>query len=147
MDALTIPGTVLGAALRFTPPEDGKPAMTVEGLFAGQYTTVLLSADWLLPLAAWFAGEAQPAALGDRPGTLYGASLAVHGDETATVWNTYTWARLECLTPYGDARVAIGPRGKEYGTSVLLPPEGRQSAAAWLRRTDAEDWTPRTATA
>lgn len=142
MDALIIPGTVSGTALRFD-PANNVVLMTVDGPFAGEHTAALLSPDWLLPLAAWFAGEAQPAALGDRPGTLYGVNLAAHGDGKAVVWNTHTWARLDCLRPFGDARVQIGPRGKAYGSVVLLPPEGRQNAAAWLRRTRPEGWTQR----
>ncbi|MER7488697.1 hypothetical protein ABTY20_22890 [Streptomyces sp. NPDC126497] len=139
MDTLIVPGTVGGTALRLD-LSDGSTSLTVEGPFAGEHTTVLLSADWLLPLAAWFAGEAQPAALGARPG-----ALIVHGDESAAVWDARTGARLECVLPFGSARVTIGPRGKVYGTTAMLPPEGRQSAAAWLRRTAAEDWARRPA--
>lgn len=143
MEALTAPGTVRFTELRFTPSPCGKTSMTVQAPGAGGYASVLLAADWLLPLAAWFAGEAQPAALGDRPGTLYGRTLDVRGDESAIVWNTHTWARLECTLPFGDVRVQIGPRGKGYGTPVTLLPETRQDVAAWLRRADAEGWTRR----
>lgn len=143
MNTLTVPGTVRETALRLAPSHCGKPGMTVQAPGAGGYATVLLAADWLLPLAAWFAGEAQPAALGDRPGTLYGRTLDVRGDDAAIVWNTHTWARLACLTPFGSATVRIGPRGRAYGTVVMLDPGERQDAAAWLRRADAEGWTRR----
>ncbi|WP_086559960.1 hypothetical protein [Streptomyces africanus] len=146
MDALTTPGNVRETALRIT-PADGKLLMTVVGPFAGGHSGVLLSPDWVLPLAAWFAGEAQPVALGDRPGTLYSRRLDVSGDEYSVVWNTHTWARLDCLLPFGTARVQTGPRGKAYGSTVMLSPEARQDVAAWLRRADAEGWTRRELTA
>lgn len=142
MDALTIPGNVRETALEFSPVED-KLLMTVNFRVTGTHSSVLLAPDWVLPLAAWFAGEAQPVALGDRPGTLYGRRLDVSGDEYAVVWNTHTWARLDCLLPFGTARVQAGPRGKAYGSTVMLSPEARQDVAAWLRRADAEGWTQR----
>lgn len=137
MDALTLQGAVGGTALLLG-LSDGSPSLTTEGPGAGGYCTVLLAADWLLPLAGWFAGEARHVSLGDLPGTLYGRRLDVRGDETAFVWNTHTWARLECDLPYGIARVTVGPRAKTHGTSVRLSPEARQDVAAWLRRADAE---------
>lgn len=143
---LTVDGFAGGTSLRLV-PDDRKIGMTVDAPGPRGYRTVLLAADWLLPLAAWFAGEARPAALGDRPGTLYGRSLAVHNDETATVWNTHTWARLECDRPFGDCRVLVGPRGKSYGGAVLLEPEARQDVAAWLRRADSQGWAVPAATA
>jgi hypothetical protein len=138
MDTLTAPGVVPDTSLRLA-LDDPKPVMSVQAPGAGGYSAVLLAADWLLPLAAWFAGEAQPASVGDLPGTLYGRTLDVRGDEAAIVWNTHTWARLDCILPFGTARVTIGPRGKAYGTVVMLEPEARQDVAAWLRRADAED--------
>lgn len=138
MEAFTAPGTVRFTELRFTPSPCGKTSMTVQAPGAGGYATVLLAAGWLLPLAAWFAGEAQPVSLGDRPGT-----LDVRGDESAIVWDTRTWARLECILPFGDVRVQIGPRGKGYGTPVTLLPETRLDVATWLRRADSEGWTRR----
>lgn len=140
MDALTIPGTVRETSLAFSPVED-KLLMTARFIHATPHTSVLLAADWVLPLAAWFAGEAQPVSLGDRPGTLYGRRLDVSGDEYAVIWNTHTWARLDCVLPFGTARVQAGPRGKAYGTTVMLSAESRQDAATWLRRADAEGWT------
>ena len=146
MDAFTTPGYDRDTALRLGPADD-RVLMTVEGPDAGGHSSVALAADWLLPLAAWFAGEARPAALGDRPGTLYGVSLDVRGDETAVVWNTHTWARLDCVLPFGTARVQIGPRGRAYASTVFLAPGARLDVAAWLRRDSAEGWTRRELTA
>lgn len=140
MDTLTVPGNVRATELEFA-PADGKMLMTAHGPSTGGHSSVLLNADWLLPLAAWFAGEARPAALGDLPGTLYGRRLDVRGDEAAIVWNTHTWARLDCIRPFGTARVAVGPRGRGFVCTVTLSPEARQDVAAWLRRADAEGWT------
>jgi hypothetical protein len=147
MDAFEIPGTVRGTALRFDPGHDGTLVMTVQFITPGGHNGVVLDPSWILPLAAWFAGEAQPAALGDLPGTLYGKRMDISGDEYAIVWSTHTWARLDCLLPFGTARVQAGPRGKAYGSVVMLTPEGRAAAAEWLRRTDAEGWTRRELTA
>jgi hypothetical protein len=147
MDAFTTPGAVRGTALELAPSAGGKPDMTVLGPRTSGHSGVLLDADWVLPLAAWFAGEAQPVSLGGRPGTLYGRTLDVRGDERAIVWNTHTWARLDCLLPFGDARVTIGPRGKGYGSTVMISPEARQDVAAWLRRANSEGWTRRELTA
>lgn len=139
MDTLTAPGTVGGTALRLA-LTDGSPSLTTEGPYIGRQNAVLLRPDWLLPLAAWFAGEAQPGITGHGEyGDPQGRWLAVAGDDAAIVYGARSWARLECLTPYGGARVSVGPRGRMYGTAVLLPPEGRQNAAAWLRRTNAEN--------
>lgn len=146
MDALTIPGTVRDTALRLD-PASGTLLMTVRAPSAGGHSGVVLDPSWVLPLAAWFAGEARPAGLGDRPGTLYGRRLDVSGDEYAVIWGTHTWARLDCVLPFGTARVQVGPRGKAYGSTVMLDPEGRQDVAAWLRRADAEGWTRRELTA
>lgn len=146
MDTLTVPGNVRETELEFT-PADGKMLMTVHVRTADAHSSVLLAPDWLLPLAAWFAGEARPAALGDVPGTLYGRRLDVRGDEAAIVWGTHTWARLDCILPFGAARVTAGPRGRGFPCTVMLPPEARQDVAAWLRRADAEGWTRRELTA
>lgn len=146
MDAHIVPGNVRDTALRLD-PSDRKPMLTVTGPGSGGHSTVLLAPDWLLPLAAWFAGEAQPVVLGDRPGTLYGRTLDVRGDGDALVWDTHTWARLDCLLPYGTARVRIGPRGRDTCVAVMLSPEARQDVAAWLRRAAAEGWAEQAATA
>lgn len=146
MDALMIPGNVRETELEFA-PADSKLLMTVRFRVTETHSSVLLNPDWLLPLASWFAGEARSAALGDVPGTLYGRRLDVRGDEAAIVWNTHTWARLDCRLPFGTARVAVGPRGKGSGCAVMLSPEARQDVATWLRRADAEGWTRRELTA
>lgn len=142
MDAHIVPGNVRDTALRLD--SRGKPLLTA--MSGDVHHSVLLAPGWLLPLAAWFAGEAQPVALGDRPGTLYGRTLDVRGDGDALVWNTHTWARLDCLLPYGSARVRIGPRGRDTCTAVMLSPEARQDVAAWLRRAAAEGWATQAAT-
>lgn len=146
MDALTVSGNTRETVLEFA-PADGRLLMTAHGPSTGGHSCVLLDPLWVLPLAAWFAGEAQPAALGDLPGTLYGRRLDVRGDEAAIVWNTHTWARLGCSLPFGTARVVVGPRGKGCGCTVTLSPEARQGVAAWLRRADAEGWARRELTA
>ncbi|MGY5634219.1 hypothetical protein ACW7N6_38410 [Streptomyces sp. UC1A3] len=146
MDILTTPGNVRDTALRLG-PTDGTVLMTVDGPGAGGHSSVTLRPDWLLPLAAWFAGEAQPAALGDRPGTLYGVSLDVRGDGAAVAWNTHTWARLDCRLPYGPARVTVGPRGRAQGSVVMLSPEARRNVATWLRRAGADGRARRELTA
>ncbi|MFD8226863.1 hypothetical protein ACFV16_22125 [Streptomyces massasporeus] len=143
MDAFEIPGNVRGTALRFAPGHDGTLLMTARFITGGEHNSVALDPAWVLPLAAWFAGEAQPVSLGDRPGTLYGRRLDVAGDEYAVVWGTHTWARLDCLLPFGTVRVQAGPRGRGFGSVVMLSAEARQGAAGWLRRTDAEGWTQR----
>jgi hypothetical protein len=118
--------------------------MTVQHPTSGVHNSVVLRPDWLLPLAAWFAGEAQPAALGDLPGTLYGRRLDIAGDEYAVLWSTHTWARLDCVRPFGIARVQAGPRGRAYGSAVFLTPRARTDAAVWLRRMGAgqREFTP-----
>lgn len=141
MDILTTPGTAGHTGLRLTPGDNGKAVLSVVSEHVEGQARVVLAADWLLPLAAWFAGEARPASLGDRPGTLYGVSLDVRGDESAVVWNTHTWARLDCTAPFGIAQVLVGPRAKSQGHIVMLWPEARQDVAAWLRRASAERWT------
>ncbi|WP_030248029.1 hypothetical protein [Streptomyces sp. NRRL S-455] len=143
MDAFEAPGTVRGTALRFDPGHAGTLTMTTQFITAGTYNGVVLQPSWVLPLAAWFAGEAQPAAHGDLPGTLYGRRMDIAGDEYAIVWSTHTWAQLDCVLPFGTARVQAGPRGREYGSTVMLAPEARVDVAAWLRRTHAEGWTQR----
>jgi hypothetical protein len=145
MGTFTVPGVAGHTVLRFTPADAGKVALSVVHGHTDEHPSVVLQPDWLLPLAAWFAGEAQPAALGDRPGTLYGWRLDVRGDELAVIWNTHTWARLDCVRPFGVARVLIGPRGRGHGKDVMLWPEARQDAAAWLRRTVAGKPTSNTA--
>jgi hypothetical protein len=141
MDAFEIPGTVRGTALRFDPGHGGTLILTAQFITAGVHNSVVVQPSWVLPLAAWFAGEAQPVALGDRPGTLYGRRMDIAGDEYAVLWSTHTWARLDCVLPFGTARVQAGPRGKAYGSTVMLSAEGRAAVAGWLRRTDAEGWT------
>ncbi|MFH8805254.1 hypothetical protein ACH4F6_37890 [Streptomyces sp. NPDC017936] len=139
MDAFEIPGNVRGTALRLAPTgDDGKAVLTVWHRDSGAHSSVILDRSWLLPLGAWFAGEAQPVALGDRPGTLYGRHLAVFGDERATVWSTHTWARLDCVLPFGTARVRVGARGRAGGVALMLSSEARQDIAVHLRRLDAE---------
>jgi hypothetical protein len=141
MDAFEIPGTVRGTALRFEPAHDDTLVMIAQFITPGGHNGVVLRPEWLRPLAAWFAGEAQPVSLGDRPGALYGCTLDIRSDEYAIVWSTHTWARLDCVLPFGTARVQVGPRGKAYGSTVMLSAEGRVDVAAWLRRIDAEGWT------
>lgn len=137
MELSEIPGTVRDMALMLD-PTDGAPFMAVTGWNVGGHSAVKLDPSWLRPLAAWFAGEAQPAALGDHPGTLYGRRMDIVGDEETVIWSMHTWARLDCRLPFGTARVSIGPRDKGYGWTVLLSPEARQDVATWLRRADAE---------
>jgi hypothetical protein len=141
MDAFEIAGTVRGTALRFEPAHDGRLVMLALFITSGGHNGVVLDPDWFRPLAGWFAGEAQPAALGDLPGTLYGKRMDIAGDEYAIIWSTHTWARLDCVLPFGTARVQTGPRGKAYGSAVMLSAEARQDVAGWLRRTAAEGWT------
>lgn len=138
MEPSGTPGDVTGTALWFS-PADSKTLMSATG--PGGHSSVLLDPAWLRPLAAWFAGEAQPMHLGDRPGTLYGRSLVIHNDETAVVWSTHTWARLGCRLPFGPAQVTIGPRGKDHGWVIKLSPGARGWAAARLRRVDSGGWT------
>jgi len=143
MEPFEIPGSVAGTALRFEPAGDGRPVMTawVDGYTAG-YNSVVLRPEWLRPLAAWFAGEAEPGIVGhDEYGMPYGRWLTMAGDETAVVTNTHTEARLECLSPYGHAWVTIGPRNWHVQAAVGLSPGARAEAAAFLRRISAESWT------
>lgn len=128
----------MGTLLRFE-PADGKLLMTVRNPDIGGHDSVVLDADWLLPLAAWFAGEAQPGIVGhDEYGAPYGRWLAIASDEAAVAYGTHTWARLDCLRPYGRARVAIGPRGRAGGFAAMLSPSARAAVATWLRRVAAE---------
>lgn len=135
MNTFEAAGNTGGSALRFAPADDGATLVVVR--FLDTRYSVILDPSWLLPVAAWFAGEAQPVALGDRPGTLYGRRVDVFGDERATVWNERTWARLDCVLPFGTARIVAGPRGRASGVTVMLTPQARQDVAVHLRRLNA----------
>lgn len=149
MQPYEIPGDAAGTALRFHQPGDGKLTMTVWSLdrlgLTGGSQSVVLQPGWVRPLAAWFAGEAEPAVLGDDALMPYPRRLAVCGDELAMVWATYTQAWLRCSEPYGTARIIVGPRGHMVSASqtVLLGPRARAGVAEFLRRADAESWAVR----
>lgn len=140
MDQFEIAGDT-DTALRFAPAHDGKLVMLA--LRAAEHRSVILDPTWLRPLAAWFAGEAQPAALGEDALMPYARRLAVYPDALALVWSTHTEAWLRCAEPYGPARVVIGQRGHmpSSSLSVILLPRARTEAAAYLRRADSEHWT------
>lgn len=142
MEPFEIPGAVAGTVLRFDPAHDGKLLMSVLRGGVGEHSSVILDPSWFRPLAAWFAGEAQPAALGDDLLLPYGRRLTVYPDALALVWSTHTEAWLHCDQPYGPARVAVAPRGRMASRSltVVLPPTARAETAAWLRRADAAHW-------
>jgi hypothetical protein len=142
MEPLEIPGTVQGTMLRFVPAGDGTVALSAMHIPSGLHSSVILRADWLRPVAAWFAGEAQPGITGhDEYGTGYGRWLAVAGDRAALLYGTHTEAQLEARMPFGTARVVVRRRGKTHGVSVMLAPEARQNVAEWLRRADAQHWS------
>lgn len=137
MQPFEISGNTPGTALRFASAGDGRLTMAVIRLNR-DCGGVDLRPEWLLPLAAWFAGEARPGIHGhDEYGTPQGRSLAISGDEAAVVWDTRLWARLDCLLPFGAARVRIGPRGEQGSRVVMLPPHARQDVAMRLREADA----------
>lgn len=146
MDPFEIAGNAAGTALRFAPAHDGKLLMTVWSLDRsglGGHESVTLQTSWLRPLAAWLAGEAQQGIVGHGEyGMPYGRWLTIGGDETAVACSTHTEARLECRSPYGSARVTIGPRGRQVrGYTTVLSPRARREMAAWLRRADSKHWT------
>lgn len=143
MKTFEISGNVTGTALRVARTEDGRLTMTawVDG-YTDSHDSVILRPEWLRPLAAWLAGEAEPGIAGhDEYGTPYGRWLAVSGDETAVVYSTHTRAELTCSLPFGAARVAVGPRNRLVRFVVMLSPEARVQVAAHLRRISAESWT------
>jgi hypothetical protein len=145
VEPFEITGSAPGTALRLTQSTDGTTSMTVWDLdrsgFGGRMSVVLRT-GWLRPLAAWFAGEAEPASMGGNPLDRSGYRLAVYPDELALVWSTHTEAWLRCAEPYGEAAVVIGLRGRMASTNlaVRLSPGARAATAAHLRRTDAERW-------
>ncbi|MGW2213291.1 hypothetical protein, partial [Streptomyces sp. NPDC001781] len=107
-----------------------------------RHHSVILRPEWLRPLAAWFAGEARPGIVGrDEYGMPYGRWLAVNGDETAVAASTHSEARMDCVSPFGTARVAVGVRRGLSALAVMLTPEARQDVAVYLRRADAAHWT------
>ena len=141
MERLEIPGNVTGTALVFTPNDDGRLTMTVGVSNTSPHGSVVLQPGWLLPLAAWLAGDARPGIVGhDEYGMPYGRWLTVAGDETAVMYGTHTRAEMTCLLPFGTARVAVGPRDRAVRYAVMLSPEARAEAAAYLRRVDAVHW-------
>ena len=140
MKTFEVAGSVTGTALRFTPTGDGRLTMTVLHWHADD-GDVILRPEWLRPLAAWLAGEAEPGIVGhDEYGMPYGRWLAIGGDETAVIYSTHTRAEMRCLFPYGTARVAVGPRNRDARFVMMLSPEARAATAAHLRRITAESW-------
>lgn len=139
-DSFAIPGNVTGTALVFSPAGDGSLVMTVAHENAAGHNSVILRPEWLRPLAAWFAGEAESVRRGEPLHVPYSRQLCVADDEEAMVWSTHTWARLRCRLPFGTALVTAGPRGRYFGWAVMLSPGARQDAAAFLRRADAAHW-------
>lgn len=137
METFRIPGNTWGTALWIRPISSSAITLDVRNSDIGGHGSVVVRPEWLRPLAAWFAGEAEPVSLGD-PGS---TQLYVVNDEAAVVWSTHTWARLRCRLPFGTAVVTAGPRGKDFGRVVMLSPEARQQVAGWLRRVDAEHRT------
>lgn len=141
VERLEIAGTTAGTALVFAPADDGRLTMTVGASNTSLYGSALLQPEWLRPLAAWLTGDARPGIVGhDDYGMPYGRWLTVGGDETAVVYGTHTRAELTCLTPYGHARVGVGPRDRAVRYTVVLSHEARTEAAAYLRRVDAARW-------
>lgn len=142
VERFEIEGNVTGTALVFAPTGDGRLTMTVGRSNTSPHGSVVLRPEWLRPLAAWLAGDARPGIVGhDEYGMPYGRWLAVAGDETAVVYGTHTRAELTCRLPFGTARVAVGPRDRATRHAVMLSPEARAEAAAYLRRVDAAHWT------
>jgi hypothetical protein len=121
--------------------DDGKLILSVTEGRTDSHRSVILRPEWLRPLAAWFAGEAEPGIVGhDEYGLPYGRWLAIGSDEGAVVTSTHAQALLDCRSPFGTARVVIGPRGR-HGLAVTLTAGARADVAAYLRRADAEQWT------
>lgn len=144
MERLEIAGDASGTALVFTPARDGRLTMTVGDTNTSPHGSVVLQPGWLLPLAAWLAGDARPGIVGhDEYGMPYGRWLTIAGDETAVMYGTHTRAEMTCLQPFGTARVAAGPRDRAIRYAVVLSPEARAEAAAYLRRVDAARWAVR----
>jgi hypothetical protein len=132
---LEIPGLNGDNALRFR-PHAGTLRMSVSG-----YAHTVLERPFLRPMAAWFAGEAQPCTVDAVPVSW----LVVHSDALLTVHGGRTTARLNCASPFGAARVAIVWNETGRTQSVMLSPDARLAAATWLRRADARDWARPTA--
>lgn len=142
MERLEIEGNTAGTALVFAPTGDGRLTMTVGHANTSPHGSVILLPEWLRPLAAWLAGDARPGIVGhDEYGMPYGRWLTVGGDETVVMYGTHTRAEMTCLLPFGTARVAVGPRDRAVRYAVMLSPEARAEAAAYLRRVDAAHWT------
>jgi hypothetical protein len=121
-------------------PAGDKTLLTVVDRTGLYHSSVLLESAWLLPLAAWFAGEAETAALGEDPLLPYARRLAIDSDSLALVYSTHTEARLRCARPFGRAWVTIGPRGRMSGAfTASLSPGMRTDVATWLRRAGAEN--------
>lgn len=141
MERLEIAGRTAGTALVFAPIEDGTLLMTVGRFNTSPFGSVVVQPGWLRPLAAWLAGDARPGIVGhDEYGMPYGRWLTIAGDETAVVYGTQTRIELTCSQPYGSAHVTAGPRERAFRYAVVIPPEARTEAAAYLRRVDAARW-------
>lgn len=148
MDPFETTGRFPGGTLRLLAFTSGRVMLTVTDATGHRgHSGVILQPGWLRPLAAWFAGEAEPITTGDDADLCYGPLLCVVSDEAAVVWSTHTWARLRCHQPYGDARVLVGPRDQSAVCGVALTPEARADVAAWLRRVDAANLVRPTASA
>lgn len=146
MERLEISGDTDGTALVFAPAGDGRLTMTVGLSNTSPYGSVALQPEWLRPLAAWLAGDAGPGIVGhDDYGTPYGSWLAVAGDETVVMYGVHARVEMTCLSPYGHARVAVGPRDRAVRYTAVLSPEARTEAASYLRRVDAARWVVRSA--
>lgn len=140
MQSFEIAGNIDGTSLRFDPTGDGRLTMTVMHWHTGRHDSVILRPEWLGPLAAWLAGEAEPVTItapGDACKT-YGRRLVIDGDELAEVYSTHTVARLDCRMPFGTARVAVSVRRGTSSLVAVLSPEARQAGATWLRRAGAQ---------
>lgn len=142
MDTFEIAVNVAGMTLRFAPEGDGRLTMMMMHGRTPWHSSVILRPEWLRPLAAWFAGEAEPGIVGhDEYGMPYGRWLAVAGDEAAVAYSTHTQAELTCTHPYGTARVAIGKRNRPVRFAVTLSSGARTATATYLRRVSAVSWT------
>lgn len=134
-EAFEIPGRTDGAALRFAPGPGDALTMSVAGPGAGTHASVTLDPAWLLPLAAWFAGEAEQVCLGEDPPP---PMLLIVSDEAAAVWSGGAWARLRCETPFGPVEVCTGPLADAvFSTTLRLSSSARQDAALRLRHVAA----------
>jgi hypothetical protein len=138
MNPFEIEGCARGTLLRFAPADDGKLTMAILRQETSGHDSAIIRPEWLRPLAAWFAGEAERAALGDDLLVPCARRLAVHTDGLAVVYSARTEAWLRCYEPYGPAWVTVMPRRAASGPSVALMPEARQDVATRLRRFDAE---------